>query len=292
MAVVAVAATGAFFSDTETSQDNTFQAGALDLQIDSECHYFQNGIDVGCFHLNASPTPSLVPFGNWPLGNLTFEKFFWFADVKPGDYGENTISTHVFNNDAWMCLNIGPLENNGNGLTEPEDVIDNDADGPGQGELAQNLNFFAWLDDGTTDGFQCPDNGPAPCQADLTEGDNIFQQGELPLFTNGIGPAIDVLNGRTYTLADSTGSILGSSGTPPTPNPFVGSTTYYIGVAWCAGAMTSVGIGGNMPGGLLNCNGTAMGNDTQTDSMTADLTFYAEQWRNNPSFKCQDQFGG
>ena len=31
--------TGAFFSDTETSSGNTFTAGAIDLQIDSTCHY-------------------------------------------------------------------------------------------------------------------------------------------------------------------------------------------------------------------------------------------------------------
>ena len=49
VALVAVAATGAFFSDTETSVDNTFIAGELDLQIDSECQYYQNDLPVGCF---------------------------------------------------------------------------------------------------------------------------------------------------------------------------------------------------------------------------------------------------
>src|SRR3990172_6604409 len=39
VAIVAVAATGAFFSDTETSTGNTFQAGKLDLKIDAQAHY-------------------------------------------------------------------------------------------------------------------------------------------------------------------------------------------------------------------------------------------------------------
>ena len=30
-------ATGAFFSDTETSVGNTFTAGAIDFKVDSEC---------------------------------------------------------------------------------------------------------------------------------------------------------------------------------------------------------------------------------------------------------------
>ena len=37
-----VGGTGAFFSDTETSSANTFTAGAIDLQIDSEQHYNGN----------------------------------------------------------------------------------------------------------------------------------------------------------------------------------------------------------------------------------------------------------
>ena len=102
------------------------------------------------------------------------------------------------------------------------------------------------------------------------------------MFTNTIGPASDVLNGVTYTLADSNFSVLGGT------NPFVGSTTYYIGLAWCAGTMTVTSNAGNMAGQPdLSCDGSSMGNDTQTDSMTADLSFRAEQWRNNPDFDCQ-----
>jgi len=287
VALVAVAATGAFFSDTETSVDNTFIAGELDLQIDSECQYYQNDLPVGCFQTFPSPTPPIA-FGNWSLGNLTTEKFFDFLDVKPGDYGENTISLHVFDNDAWVCMDIENMENDDNTCTEPEDGVDelgipNPTPGacgtdPNGGELAQNLNFFAWLDEGATDGFQGQGQDP-------TEGDNEWQDGpEPPLFSNVIGPASDVLNGVTYTLADSNFSVIGG--------PFIGSTTYYIGVTWCAGTL-SVDVpdvdNDNMTGQpFLDCDGEAMVNDTQSDSLVADLTFRAEQWRNNPTFTCED----
>ena len=89
VAVVAVVATGAFFNDVETSQDNTFTAGKLDLQVDNTTTYYQNDVLV-----NGYPQ-------SWPLKDLVGEKFFNFLDVKPEDYGENTISLHVFNNDAW-----------------------------------------------------------------------------------------------------------------------------------------------------------------------------------------------
>src|SRR3990167_5464912 len=89
VAVVAVYTTNAFFSDGETSTGNVFQAGSLDLKVDSECHYFQNGQDVGCSYLDGE---TVVPFGTWTSTDLTQEQFFHFLDVKPGDWGENTIS--------------------------------------------------------------------------------------------------------------------------------------------------------------------------------------------------------
>jgi predicted ribosomally synthesized peptide with SipW-like signal peptide len=40
--VLAIGLTGAFFSDTETSTGNTFQAGAIDLKVDNTSYY--NGV--------------------------------------------------------------------------------------------------------------------------------------------------------------------------------------------------------------------------------------------------------
>ena len=128
---ISAGATGAFFSDTEVSNGNTFAAGAIDLKIDNTSYY------------NGAPNPDT----SWSLSDLTIEKFFSFLDLKPGDFGEDTISLHVDTNDAYMCANVKLTSNDDNGLTEPEALVDA-TDGPGNGELASNVNFIWWADDG------------------------------------------------------------------------------------------------------------------------------------------------
>src|SRR3989338_1780407 len=123
-AALVVGATFAFFSDSETSTGNTFTAGTLDLLVDSECHYFQDDIDVTCGEGDA--------FGNWTQTDLEsgVHTFFNFDDIKPGDRGENTVSLHVVDNDAWGRFVIS-------------DVVDtdNENDGGLQGALLFNI----WL---------------------------------------------------------------------------------------------------------------------------------------------------
>jgi len=249
--------TTAYFSDTEVSEGNTFTAGSIDLKIDSDCHYFtqefgdQVYIDRGC-----------AESGEWESTDLTTQKFFAFDDVKPGDWGENTLSLTVEDNDAYVCMNIGNMENNENTLIDPEEEAGDET--AVEGELAENLHFTAWLDQGTTAGFGNDTDG--------TEGDNIWQGAELEplLFTNESGPASDVLDGKTYALADAT--VFGGQ-------PLTGGLTHYIGLAWCAGDMDTTG-------GAIACDGATMGNEVQTDSLTADLSFYAVQSRNNSQFDC------
>ena len=271
VAVVAVSATGAFFSDTETSTGNTFTAGAIDLTVDSTQHYNH----MVCTKTDSSQSPYTwqpevvgvtLPAGNYPVTgtpcsgtwepkNLGAETFFNFPDVKPGDSGENTISLHVDSNDAYACVDVNITKNDDNGLTGPELAVDTatSTGGVGVGELAQHLNFFAWADIAST--------SPA------VPGDNIWQASEQALFSNGVGPASDVLGGKTYTLADST------------TGPLAGGVTKYIGLAWCAGSMTAVS-------GVITCDGSTMGNDTQTDTMEASVAFRVEQARNNAGFTC------
>ena len=129
--------TGAFFSDTESSLGNTFTAGAIDLKIDNTSYY--NGV----FSTSTS----------WSLKDLTIEKFFNFLDLKPGDRGEDTISLHVDTNDAYLCANVKLTSNDENGCNEPEGLVDGtcggtDPVGAGLGELASNVNFLWWADDG------------------------------------------------------------------------------------------------------------------------------------------------
>ena len=268
---VVIGATGAFFSYTETSTGNTFTAGAIDLTVDSEQHY--NGAEcvLGDYDSNQT-TPNTGQWvggngypvqgsscgGTWLATDLGAQTFFNFLDIKPGDYGENTISLRIDNNPAWACVDVDITRNDDVSSTEPELAYPDtpEAPDPMDGELAQNLNFFAWAE---------------------LDGDNVWEPGptEVALFSNTYGPASDVLGGETYTLADSSTS------------PLLGGSTSYIGLAWCAGDFAG-GVPGVLAGNLA-CNGASMGNDTQTDSVVADVAFRVEQSRNNDEFTCEEE---
>src|SRR3990172_8229565 len=161
VAAIAFGASRAFFSDTETSVGNTFEAGAIDLKVDFKSSY------------NGKPGVS------WELSDLTeSEVFFNFLDVKPGDLGEGTISLHVYDNDAYACATVTPTLNDDMTSTEPEleagDVSNTDS--IFDGELAQNMQFRIWAD---------------MCDTDtLNPGDNVFTEectGDR-LLTTGTGP--------------------------------------------------------------------------------------------------------
>ena len=257
---LALGGTGAFFSDVESSLGNTFAAGAIDLKIDNTSYY--NGV----FNQDTS----------WELRDLTVEKFFNFLDLKPGDFGEDTISIHVDTNDSYICADITLTSNDDNGFTEPESLVDQ-TDGAGMGELANAVNFIWWADDG--------DNV-------LEVGEDVISQG--PIGNLVLGEPVKV------ALADSQNNIWSDA-----PGPIDGNETVYIGKAWCFGNLSvepevqdgegQVGIPGedssNGPdqrGAGFSCDGSLLGNNTQTDSLTADVVFSAVQARHNPDFVCRE----
>lgn len=293
--LVALAAVGgatySFFSDTETSTGNTFTAGEIDLKVDSQAHYA--GLickDTGDFaykwQLENVAVPTTRPdldgqpcSGSWTLSDLGPKyKFFNLGDIKPGDEGENTISLHITSNPAWACIDVALTKNDDVSSTEPELAVPDAADVPANlfdGELAQNIKFAAWLDQGNTPGWQNSDANKD--NDDSGEGDNKWQGCESAqnckeplLFSNKSGPASDVLGGKTYALADVT---------TPGASPLTPGQTNYIGLQWCAGTQT---VGTNS----ITCDGSTLGNIVQTDMMEADVTFRVEQARNNPNFRC------
>lgn len=264
---VVMGATGAFFSDTETSTGNVFAAGAIDLQIDNESYVMDCNVLFDCEGVLILSTTT-----SWTLTDLTVEKFFNFFDLKPGDLGEDTISIHVGSNDAWLCAAANITADDDNSITEPE-LEDGDLDpgGVGGGDLDSALNFAFWVDDG--------DNVFEP-----TEGQNggepevIFLEGPL----SGLGNAGEI------ALAAPTGD--NPFGNEPVP----GGKTVYIAKAWCFGTLTDTDLEQDgsgearspLTGTGFNCDGQAVDNLAQTDSVEGDLTFYAEQARNNPNFTC------
>lgn len=264
VAVVAVGATRAFFSDTETSEGNTFVAGAIDLKVDSEAHY--NG--MVCTEVEGQPDtyvweeestgsstyPELIGqpcFGTWSLRDIDSmddNRFFDFADIKPGDSGEITLSLHVYDNDAWGRGTISKTRDSDEngvsgdyddpfGMTEPEDMVDgtlNNTDGTADGDLDDSLLLFVWEDFGI-DGIAGND--------DTGEGDNVYQPEETP-----------VLSGYASDLGTSWPIDFGA---------LEASTTYYYGVAWSVD--------------------TSVGNIMQSDSYAADIAFEIVQRRHNPN---------
>jgi predicted ribosomally synthesized peptide with SipW-like signal peptide len=272
VAAIAVGGTVAYFSDTETSAGNTFTAGGIDLKIDYDCY----------FNKVADGSPNCPNNPGWDLKSLTDEKFFDFNDIKPGDFGEGTISLHVYNNEAWGALTIDNIVDSDNGFTEPEDEVvlpnDDNNDGTTDGDLDDGLELFVWVDQGCVPGFQCPEDKPR-CAADSCEGDNVWEGNcyEPALFIGSGDPVdppypgnwIDVKNdidpaGETWAISDAIKYIHahGGAGYPGITEDgrLVGNITYYMGVAWRASK--------------------ELGNIAQTDSWGADLTFEVTQARN------------
>lgn len=266
VAALVFGGTQAFFNDEETSTGNLFTAGALDLLVDSEAHYaglYCDEVQDGVYQWVDDPIveePTTRPEllnqpcdGTWEMTDLGPEHtFFNLSDLKPGDEGENTISLHVENNDAYACVIIDEMQDDDNALTEPEEEAGDTTPGDGEGELSSELRFFAWSDNGGAEA-----------------GNNIWEDGEPMLFSNTEGPASDVIDGVVYPLF-----------TPQT-GPLAGASTTYVGLYWCYGTI-AVDEGTNS----LTCDGEGGTNMTQTDSLSADFTFYIEQARNNDEFTC------
>ena len=321
-AALIIGGTFAFFSDTETSTGNTFTAGALDLKVDSTSHYNGMVCTLGLSNGNGGLKPSTwqpelgtqPPYypainsecdGTWTETDLgVTHKFFNLTDVKPGDDGEDTISLHVYNNDAWGRFVISGVTDLDGTCTEPESEVGNaepECSVPDNtlattpGELAESITFYAWLDQGLIPGFQNIDaNGnPVTPVPDSTEGDNV-QQCDNPQEPATCNEPTVILPGTVdenpsldQTLPDETHNIWIAFGADydsycdeesvnanghnsyglcqgiADDGRLVGSTTYYFGLAW------------SVP--------TTVGNEAQTDSLNADLTFEAVQHRNNSS---------
>jgi len=284
VAAIVVGGTIAYFSDTETSTGNTFTAGSIDLTVDNTCYY--NGMECS---ENTWGTTQESCACTWELNDLDGKVFFNFNDLKPGDWGEDTISLHVTSNDAWSCAKITLTENKENGMSEPESKVDTTW-GVFGGELAQNLEFIWWADDG----------------------DNVLEEGELVVIHDGypseatgvsvggllLSDIMDTYVGgqpwkRDLTTADNTFNMFNF---PYTGSPLEAGTNYYIAKAWCFGDLTIDPLppGSHSPtsAGNVTCDGSEVGNESQTDIVKGTLEFYVEQYRNNEGFLCPEHTEG
>jgi len=188
------------------------------------------------------------PSSTWDPKNLIPESdhFFDISDIKPGDWGKTIISLHLKKSGAWACLDFSNLMSDENGMNEPESETDDS--GGAEGELADGMEFFAWFDDG----------------------DNVFETGEEPLFGTTTQSALDVLDDTTYALSEYGDGSAWREG-----------STHHVGIAWCAGDISV-----DLVGGALSCDGSALGNAVQTDSMSIDVTLRVAPSLQDPKFVC------
>ncbi|MCT9097350.1 CalY family protein [Haloarchaeobius sp. HME9146] len=178
------------------------------------------------------------------------------GDVKPGDFGEVTLSVHLFDNPGYLWLTGTLVAGFENGHSEPEsDDKDERGDDPGEAEVVELLDEVqaaVWQDDGDNiyeDGetVTSPHDVDSPSTIDLTADQALLAKGSLrevlSVLSSGNGIPVDAdprTNDRTC---------------------FANSTTRYFGFAWW------------LP--------VDHANEIQTDSVTFDLGFYTEQCRHN-----------
>jgi predicted ribosomally synthesized peptide with SipW-like signal peptide len=111
--------TSALFSDTESFNNNSIEAGTLDLVIDYETSVSQDGVNTG-----STANDDTIQGGE--SGQYVIK------DAKPGDSGELKFCPKIVDNPGWLFVgSAGGVTDYENGQTEPEE----DADGTGGGGL-------------------------------------------------------------------------------------------------------------------------------------------------------------
>lgn len=245
---VMVGATGAFFSDTETSTGNTFIAGSIDLSLGSG---FSSDND------DANGTGSVTKSPNNEGGVL-----FTFNDLKPGDKGTVSFELSVESNDAYVCALSTMGDTPEYTSIDPEQSAGDDtANGPTDGELQNYLQFATFDDDN--------ENG-------------VYDSGE-PLNVNPVSIGGDG-NGFTYTEISLAGWVpVADTNYPNTwlvEDSLNAGEDYSAGFMYCFGDFDSNGDC-SVPFG-------ADYNDSQTDGLEGGIEFYSVQTRNNEGFDCTD----
>jgi predicted ribosomally synthesized peptide with SipW-like signal peptide len=174
-------------------------------------------------------------------------------DVKPGDSGAISFSLHLFDNPGYIWLNGGLVEARENGHTEPEGS-DPDTGGASDEvattlnndvELLDEIRVTVWYD---TDG-----------DAEVDAGEPVLLGGNAdPTANPTLRQVLGLLStGDGVPLAGDADTDAGAAGRAC----FENSTTYYVGFRW------------ELP--------VDHANRIQSDGVTFDVGFYAEQCRHN-----------
>ncbi|AZH24694.1 SipW-dependent-type signal peptide-containing protein [Haloplanus aerogenes] len=179
------------------------------------------------------------------------------SDVKPGDFGEVTITFAPCDNPGFVWANGRLVDAEENGLTEPE------ADDPDEGagvELLDAVRAALWVDDG--DNWQ---------DADGAATERIVLSGTLREVLDVLTPAAEF--GNVEAAQDGLllpGDIPAEEGGGQGGNCFSAATAHNVVFAWW------------LP--------VDHANEIQTDAVTFDLGLYTEQCRHNRALPARRAF--
>lgn len=184
VAAVLVGVSMAYFSDTETSKDNRFVAGKIDLRFQHDGTGAWTDVD-----------------GNPIFDTQSFELL---RDMKPGDKGEKTVRLWVDNNPSCGKVSVSVYEDYDNTCTSPELLNEVDCDSSptatenNSGELNDEVQFAVWEDD---------------CDNVLEEGEDVLLSGPLTEeHTYGMGDLpVGVDAAQCYGIAYCFGTWVGDT---------------------------------------------------------------------------------
>ncbi|MFH1657483.1 MAG: TasA family protein [bacterium] len=157
-----IGATSAFYADLETSDNNDFIMGSLNLQVDGKD-------DPDVYH-------------------------FELSGLKPNDKGEHTFKlTNTGSIPGYASLTLNNFTDSDNGIEEPEAEAGDTTDGVNQGELDEQTIITVWLD---TDCDNEQDQGEdviledyasnLPWNIDLLDSDNGYVSNDILLSSGGL----------------------------------------------------------------------------------------------------------
>jgi predicted ribosomally synthesized peptide with SipW-like signal peptide len=250
LAVAAIAGYGtySFFSDEETSNNNTFTAGAIDLSLGGQ--FSSEG--------NVNGVQAVVALASDNAGRAMYN----FTDLKPGDQGEGSFNLQVTSNEAYVCAKSTITATPEHEATEPE-VAAGDSSSDTTGELQNYLQFATFADLNNDNTY------------DSGEPVNVGQYGGDG---NGI-TAAEIAAAGWVPVADTT-----SPNTWLTIGTLPSGTPKNAGMLYCFGNFTTSGSGASTI--VTGCDGSGAQNIAQTDGVVGSIEFSAVQVRNNPNFTC------
>ncbi|MFC5277884.1 SipW-dependent-type signal peptide-containing protein [Halorubrum rubrum] len=231
--------TSAYFSDEESFEDNTLEAGELDLFVDYWTDANSEAIDGGTTGSDQND------------GDVSME--YVLNDLKPGDSGKLVFCPKIVDNPTWLWAGSSGFTQYENGLTEPEeDVDDTGGDrGAGNGELADNVHVTVAYCEPTEDEPEGPDDFDTVRELDNPE-DYTLADLLVELQT---GYLLDGL------VEDDDEWVPTDDGAYPASPDSDTQTGPCLCIDW------------NVP--------TAVGNVIQSDSVEFDIGFTAQQSRHN-----------